>query len=166
MNRIRLSPNFYLDEFIRSETAVRHGIDIVVTPDSDVFNNLIRLCRDVLQPIRNSLGPVHITSGYRPAEVNHLIGGSKRSRHVQALAADIVVTGHTPYNVCEWIRHAYLSIDQCIHEFGHWTHVGIAPLDEAIRRQLLTAYKKPSLTPGQRPKTAYINGIHRIEELL
>lgn len=174
MNRIQLSQNFYLDEFTRSQTAARHGIEIVVAPDSQVFHNLKRLCIEVLQPIRDALGPISISSGYRPAEVNRLIGGSKTSVHVLGLAADFTVAGKTPYEVAQWIaenngsRTPYrkpLWFDQCIHEFGRWVHIGLVDTDKVPRRQLLTAYKRRSRLPLKRPKTIYIPGIHRIQDL-
>ena len=101
MSRIKLSPNFYLDEFTRSQVAVRHDITISVEPDSLVLENLRRLCVNVLQPLREALGPVHVTSGYRPLAVNILVGGSSRSQHIDGLAADIVVSGYTPFEVCQ-----------------------------------------------------------------
>lgn len=164
MNRIQLSNNFYLDEFTRSSTAARHAIRIDVEPDSEVFHNIRRLCRDVLQPLRDQLGSVHITSGYRPPEVNRLVGGSNRSMHRLGLAADIVVTGHTPYEVCSWLANSRLQFDQCIHEFGRWTHIGIVEAEQIPRRQLLTAIKQPAQAAGQRAKTVYSYGIHPVEE--
>ena len=136
MTRIQLSKNFYLDEFTRSEIAIRHDLDIVVDPNSTVFKNLQALCQHVLQPLRDALGPVHILSGYRPTQINQLVGGSKNSQHCKGQAADIVVTGHSPLEVCRWIadRQCY---DQLIHEFGRWTHVSLTRNKQ--RRQRLTA---------------------------
>lgn len=45
MSRTQLSDNFYLDEFTRSQTAVRHGIDMSVRQGGVVYFNLRRLCR-------------------------------------------------------------------------------------------------------------------------
>ena len=125
MSRIKLSPNFYLDEFTRSQVAVRHDITISVEPDSLVLENLRRLCVNVLQPLREALGPVHVTSGYRPLAVNILVGGSSRSQHIDGLAADIVVSGYTPFEVCQWLEQSGRMFDQAIHEFGKWTHVSV-----------------------------------------
>lgn len=165
MARIKLTPNFYLDEFTRSATAARHGIEIHVAPESHIYRNLLRLCRHVLEPLRDSLGPVQIISGYRPLKVNRLVGGDPLSRHMQGMAADIVVPNLSPREVCSMIDYKNLPFDQCVLAFGRWAHVDIPPLYARGRRKLLTSYKKAALLPWQRPKTAYINGFHRIENL-
>ncbi len=182
MSRIQLSKNFYLDEFLISETAARHGIAIEVEIDSDIHRNLERLAKHVLQPIRDHFdAPVTIRSGYRPLKVNRLVGGSKRSANVKGLAADFTVAGVTPFEVCSWIAsniatrvyksqhlrsvQKALPIDQCIHEFGQWVHVGMIEAPHSPRLQLLTAYKQRSRLPGLRPKTVYTQGIHRISDL-
>lgn len=159
MNRIQLSKNFYLDEFTRSETAARHGIEMQVPEDSEVFRNLKRLCQRILQPVRDALGPVHILSGYRPPELNKLLGGSPTSQHCAGLAGDFVVTGHMPLEVAQWIaRHPFSSYDQLIHEFGQWVHVSVPYEHLPHRRELLTAFKAPG-----RKTTCYVHGIHPID---
>ena len=156
MSRIQLSPNFTLDEFTRSQTAIRRGIDNHIEPDSTLHSNLVALCRQLLQPIRDGLGPVHITSGYRSPELNRAIGGSKTSQHCDGLAADIVVSGYSPFEVCEWVVSHNLPYDQLIHEFGRWVHLSIAAQGDFHRHQLLTAYQSNG-------KTAYTQGIHLME---
>nr|WP_055733276.1 D-Ala-D-Ala carboxypeptidase family metallohydrolase [Agarivorans gilvus] len=50
--------------------------------------------------MRKELGkPIKINSAYRTPEHNHKVGGKKNSLHVQAKAADIVVSGMTPKDV-------------------------------------------------------------------
>ena len=146
MQKIQLSKNFYLHEFIRSQVATRHDIEIKVEPESETFANLQRLCVNILQPLREALGPVHITSGYRPLAVNILVGGSNSSLHLNGLAADIVVTGHTPLEVCQWLENSGLHYDQVIHEFGRWTHVAAPFMGHKPRYQLLTAYRDHRVT--------------------
>ncbi len=158
MSRIQLSRNFFLDEFTQSQTASRIGREIEVTPDGPVHLNLKRLCHEVLQPIRDELGPVHITSGYRPSWLNELIGGSERSAHLKGLAADFVVAGTSPYQVSRFIVQRGLPVDQVIHEFGRWTHVGIKEISRAIRYQDLTAHRVGG-------RTVYTPGIHKLEDL-
>lgn len=163
MNRIQLTKNFYLDEFTRSETAERHGIPIIVHPGSEIFKNIQRLCVVVLQPLRDALGPVTILSGHRPASVNKLVGGDKNSFHVLGLAVDIVVAGYTPLQVCQWIRDNIPGFDQLIHEFGRWTHVGLAAANQPPRREVLTAVK---ITSGMKKQTRYIPGILPLDEAI
>jgi hypothetical protein len=157
--RNQLSQNFFLDEFTRSETAARHGIAIVVEPDSGVYRNLVRLCGLLLQPLRDGLGAaVHVTSGYRPPAVNRLVGGSSTSSHVFGLAADVVVAGHTPHAVAEWLARSDLLFDQVIHEFGQWVHLSVADEGEEPAREVLTAYRAAG-------RTAYARGVLRMEEV-
>lgn len=159
MKKTQLSQNFYLHEFTRSQAAARHGIDISVPEGSQVFSNLKHLAEDGLQPARDALGAIFISSGYRPKELNRAIGGSATSAHVHGLAADISVVGHTPLEVAQWFEKSDLPFDQVIHEFGQWVHVGFAPLGDEPRRELLTAVRKPG-------KTHYVQGIHSVEAAL
>lgn len=156
-DRIRLTKNFYLDEFTRSETAARHGIEILVGKNTDVYDSLLLLCRHVLQPLRDALGPVHVISGYRPPKVNRLAKGSKTSAHIDGFAADIVVTGYTPKQVANWIRKNVPGFDQVILEYGLWVHVAINPSTAKPRRQALTAVKVKRLF--RKPKTVYVSGL-------
>lgn len=51
---------------------------------------LERLCRAVLEPIREAWGgPVVVVSGYRTPAYNAAIGGAERSQHCQCTAADV-----------------------------------------------------------------------------
>jgi len=161
MERIQLSKNFYLDEFTRSQTASRMGRPIVVLPGSPEFRNLERLCQTVLQPTRDALGAVNPSSGVRPEWLNTIIGGSKTSQHIYGQAADFTVTGHTPYEVCAWLKASGIVFDQLIHEFGRWVHISIAPDGREPRRQVLTAYHHP-----REDRTVYAPGLHHIKDLL
>ena len=152
----RLSPNFMLSEFTRSQSAARLGRDVIVLPDSPVEFALRRLCKLVLQPLREAVGPIQVTSGYRPAWLNELIGGSPRSQHCQGLAADILApTIMTPLQLCRRIHALGLPYDQLIHEFGGWCHVSIAA-DGLARAEQLTAYHQDGFAK-------YTEGLHSIE---
>ena len=86
-----LSKNFTLEEFIRSSTAERMGIDNV-PKDEEVIENMKALCLEVLQPLRDYVGaPIHINSGYRCPELNEALDGVKGSQHLSGQAADIHV---------------------------------------------------------------------------
>ncbi len=158
--RIRLSDNFYLDEFTRSENAARAGIEIVVEEGSYVYLALKRLCGDILQPLRDVTGPITIWSGYRPDTVNKLVGGSLTSQHRFGQAADIVVVGLTPLEVCQEIEQFGLPFDQLIHEYGQWSHVSIPAPGQKQRRETLTAYK-----PGPDEATLYPRGLHSMASM-
>ncbi len=139
MDRTRLSTHFWLDEFERSQVAARLGIDTRIDPEGPIAANLRRLCAELLQPLRDALGPVFVTSGYRPPALNRAIGGAERSAHLNGRAADIVVPGQAPADVARWAVEHLDGYDQVILEFGRWVHLAIAPEGEAPRRQALTS---------------------------
>lgn len=142
---MKLSDNFSLGEFLVSQTAARHGLDM--TPSDSVIANLKRLCRDVLQPLRDDLrAPIIITSGYRPAELNRMIGGSPNSQHITGQAADIRAVGYLPVDVFELATGLDLPIDQAIEEFQSWVHLSIPAAGEPPRRQLLSAVREDGRT--------------------
>ncbi len=151
---MRLSKNFTIEEFLVSQTATRHGIDM--TPGPEIIENLQRLVTGVMQPLRDEVGVgIFVSSGFRPLELNTRIGGSKTSEHVNGNACDFKVIGQTPFDTAELIVSMELPFDQVIHEFGRWVHCGVRDI---LRAQELTAYKKDG-------KTKYISGILTMESL-
>lgn len=137
---MKLTENFSMHEFLRSQTAARH--DISMDPPLVVIDNLRRLCVDILQPLRdNAHLPISVSSGYRPLELNRMIGGSTTSAHPDGRAADITMQGTTPLELAQMIKEMELPYDQVIHEFGQWVHVGIPLEIENARLMELTAYK-------------------------
>jgi len=150
---MRLSKNFSLGEFLVSQTAERFGIDM--HPPEIIVDNIRMLVKSCLQPLRDESGPIYISSGFRPLELNTRIGGSKTSAHVKGNAVDFSVTNMKPFDVCELIVAMELPYDQVIHEFGRWTHLGVADI---LRGQQLTAYRKEG-------KVRYVNDIIRMEDL-
>ena len=133
-----LSAHFSLEELTASEVAARAGIDN--TPSAEVVRNLARLAEG-LELVRLALGnkPVHVTSGYRSARLNQMVGGSKNSMHIQGLAADILCPAFgPPLEVCRAIARSGIATDQIIHEFGKWTHVAFPRPGQIGRNELLT----------------------------
>jgi uncharacterized protein YcbK (DUF882 family) len=91
---MQLTNNFKLDEF-----TCRDGS---VVPD-EYLPNVINLCEN-LQILREELGrPIIVISGYRSPDYNTKIKGAKRSQHLFAKAADIVVPGMTSLEVRDTI---------------------------------------------------------------
>ena len=90
-NNQMLSPHFSLKETTESQTARKHGIANIPTPDA--VENLRRLCANTLEPLREELGlPVVITSGFRTKILNDLLAhSSERSQHMAGQAADFYV---------------------------------------------------------------------------
>jgi hypothetical protein len=78
LGRIRLSPNFFMRDFLYSEIANFYGIpNLPENPDLAVTAGR-RLCADLLEPIQGAFGRIAIRSGYRSAKVTEY--GNKR-RH-------------------------------------------------------------------------------------
>ena len=84
---MRLSKNFVLSEFTRSNTAKRLGIEN--EPNKRHIQNIQDLVTQVLQPIRSGIGSIRITSGSRSPQLSKAIGSSSRSQHCKGQAADI-----------------------------------------------------------------------------
>lgn len=118
---MKISKHFTLDEFLQSQTAKRHGIDM--TPSSEIVANLSALAVNVLDPLRvHAKCPIIISSGFRPPELNRRVGGSSTSQHMDGEASDNKATKVTPYNLCQMAIRLKLPFDQLIYEYGAWMH--------------------------------------------
>jgi hypothetical protein len=140
MPPFKLSEHFSLAEFTYSQTAARAGISN--QPTADAYVNLQRLAA-IMEEVRTLCGanPVTITSGYRNAQVNALVGGSTTSAHIPGLACDFIIPGFgSPLEICKAVEPhmPLLGIDQLIHEYGDWCHLGLAASDSTARCQCLT----------------------------
>lgn len=127
---MRLTAHFTLAEFTRSESAKRHGVSNTPTPEH--LENIKVLCEKVLEPIREYFGhPINISSGYRSKILNHYIGGSLKSQHMEGKAVDLDLqeTGYGTTNkmLFDYVKDN-LDYDQIIFEFGtekepDWVHI-------------------------------------------
>ncbi len=76
LGRTRLSPNYFLRDFLHSEIAQVEGItNVPVDPDLLIESGR-NLCTQVLEPIQTALGKVSIRSAYRSPTINQ-IGNEK-----------------------------------------------------------------------------------------
>jgi hypothetical protein len=126
----QLSKNFYLHEFIKSDTATRLGIDN--TPPQDVIDNLKYLCENLLQPIRDIVGAVTVNSGYRSPALNKAVNGAKNSQHLTGQAVDFEAVNYSNIELGKIIEQSGLIFDQLIYEFvkktdprAGWIHVSL-----------------------------------------
>lgn len=137
----RLSPHFALSELVRSDTAVRRGIDNM--PPAAVLANMRKMLAPGLERVRALLGvPLQITSGYRSQALNAAVGGAKSSQHLQGLAADFVAPAFgSPRAVARYLaEHAeQIGFSQCIYE-GQWCHVGFPAPGQRPALEVLTAH--------------------------
>jgi hypothetical protein len=145
---VRLSQNFTIQEYIKSQTALRQGIDN--TPTEEHMGNATALFRNVVQKVRDQFGVTVINSGYRGEALNKAVGGSSKSQHCKGEAVDIECPGTPNYDVAKWIEDN-LDFDQLILEFytpgvpdSGWVHVSYK--SEGNRKSVLTAMKENGKT--------------------
>ena len=145
---MRLSKNFTMAEFTKSQTAERKGIDN--TPQGEHLEAAKTLFAEVVQPVRDNFGITTINSGYRCPELNKAVGGSSKSQHCKGEAVDIEVPGIPNAVLAKWIRDN-LEFDQLILEFytpgipdSGWVHVSYKA-DGENRRSILTATRTDCL---------------------
>jgi zinc D-Ala-D-Ala carboxypeptidase len=164
---MRISKNFTLAELTKSNTATRLGISN--TPDKEGIHKLRLLATELLQPLRNAVGPLRVTSGYRSESLNAAIGGSNKSQHTKCEAVDLqfVKRGRMDnMRIFNAIVTLGLDFDQLILEFGNpaptadkdsdnpdWIHISWKITGN--RRQILVAYKDENNRTKYRPKKNY-----------
>lgn len=149
---MKLSENFSLQELLKSQIALRKGINNKPV-NSSIITNLQILCEKVLQPVRNHFAkPVVINSGYRCPKLNKALGSKAKSQHTKGQAADIEIPNVSNKEVAEWIEDN-VSFDQLILEFYNgvdpssgWIHVSYVG-DADNRKQTLTINKNGTF-PG------------------
>lgn len=116
-----LEPKFFeLDELLRSETALNHGIENL--PSWSDIENLHELVMDVLDPIRAQWGqPLVVTSGYRSAELNAKVGGVPASAHMIGCAADVRLASWSKRSITDlfkliqaMVEDGLIEVDQVI----------------------------------------------------
>ena len=140
-----LTKNFTLEELI----ATRHGEN---TPTAEHIENLKLLAQKVLQPLRDNVGKVVVSSGFRCERVNKIVGGDTTSQHCKGEAADII---------CANNRQAFIYIannlpfDQLIWEYGNdkapsWIHVSFKRVGN--RGQILRKQHGKEYEPFKPPR--------------
>ena len=162
---MRISKNFTLAELTKSNTATRLGISN--TPDKEGIHKLRLLATELLQPLRNAVGPLRVTSGFRSESLNAAIGGSNKSQHTKCEAVDLqfVKRGRMDnMRIFNAIISQGLEFDQCILEFGgstahtdsdnpDWIHISWKITGN--RKQVLVAYKDENNKTKYRAKKHY-----------
>ena len=133
---MRLTEHFFLEEFTRSTSAARAGIDNSLPAE---YLPRVQKLAQALENLRQVVGgnPIIIRSGYRCPALNDMTpGSSKTSAHMLGYAADFVIVGIAPLEVCQFIRYTpSIPFDQVIYEYGSWCHLSVDP---RFRRELWT----------------------------
>ena len=146
---MKLSKNFSLAEIEHSNTAKRLGISNEMSEKH--LESMQRLIDNLIQPMRDAIGPIRISSGYRSPKLNKAIGGSSRSQHSKGEALDLQFWEKGKMNnrvIYEWVLESGVEFDQMINEFDFsWIHISLKSREN--RGQVLEAYK------DEKGKTAY-----------
>jgi len=140
-----LTENFTLEELIET----RHGEN---TPTAEHIENLKLLAQKVLQPLRDNVGKVVVSSGFRCERVNKIVGGDTTSQHCKGEAADVICVNN---------RQAFIYIannlpfDQLIWEYGNdkapsWIHVSYKRTGN--RKQILRKEHGKGYEPFKPPR--------------
>ena len=162
---MRLSKNFTLKELTRSNTALRLGINN--EPSKEGIYKLTLLATQILQPLRDSLGALRVTSGYRSFVLSEAIGSSSRSQHCRYEAVDLQYFKRGKMDnikIYQALKELALPFDQVILEFGDateyvdpenpaWIHLSYTINDN--RCQELVAYKDINNKTKYRTVTNY-----------
>ena len=162
---MRLSKNFTLNELTYSATALRLGIEN--SPSKEGILKLTLLATSLLQPLRERLGALRVTSGYRSPQLSEAIGSSSNSQHCRYEAVDLQYVKRGKMNnldIYNALIELDLDYDQCILEFGNateyidptypaWIHLSWKISDN--RKQTLVAYKDINNKTKYRPLINY-----------
>lgn len=135
---IRVSPHFTFAEL--TATDHREFLELQADPPWQVRANLVRLAYDLLEPARALVGPLRVNSGYRCAPLNAAIGGSKTSRHMDGLAADVFPLEMDMRDAYRRLAESGVPLYQIIWEYGRWTHLGAALHGQQPRGERLAIY--------------------------
>ena len=155
------SKNFTINELCYSGTALRLGIDN--KPTKEGIYKLTLLATSLLQSIRDKIGALRVTSGYRSIQLNTTIGGSANSQHCRYEAVDLQYVKKGQMDnlmIYQTLIDLDLDYDQCILEFGNgtknidptspsWVHLSWKLSDN--RKEVLVAYKDGNKTKYRKP---------------
>ncbi len=146
---MKLSKNFTRAEIEHSNTAKR--LDISNEMSDEHLENMQRVIDNLIQPMRDGIGPIRVTSGYRSPKLNKAIGGSSRSQHCKGEALDLQFWKEGKMNnkvIYDWVIDSGIEFDQMINEFDYaWIHISLKSKEN--RKEILEAYK------NEKGKTKY-----------
>jgi len=108
----QLTKNFKLSEF-----KCRDGTDV----PEDLIKD-VQFLAENLQILRDKINmPITVISGYRSPKYNRKIGGARKSQHMKAKAADIIVRGMKPDDVRDEILSLIKEGKMAIGGVGRYT---------------------------------------------
>ena len=166
---MQLTQNFKLDEFTVSA-------GLIIQPSEEQIFCIDKLCKNVLQKIRDKFGPIKVTSGLRNEEsykklLSQGYPASKTSDHFAwstinptgTGAADIVIPGVDTLKVFHWIidnlycrcgQIIYYEDKNFIHVSNHLNEIFIKLELRPESRTVMTSRNGRLLPYARRPKTS------------
>ncbi|MEN0060502.1 MAG: D-Ala-D-Ala carboxypeptidase family metallohydrolase [Myxococcota bacterium] len=131
-----LTPNFKITEL--TKTSSPHAN----VPTAEARCALKALCSAVLEPLREKVGRLEITSGYRSPLVNQDAGGSRSSQHLRGEAADLRPMDHDrlgAWLILVEMIEAGLPVDQAIL-YETTTHVHVSHTARRVARRSIRVF--------------------------
>lgn len=158
LGRVRLSPSFYMRDFLYSEIAAVHGL-LNVPDDPDLAIQVgQQLCAHMLEPLQATFGRLAIRSAFRSAEVN-AFGNKKRlncasnernhAAHIWDRRDGAGLTGATACVVVPWFADRYArgadwrSLAWWIHDHLPYSNLTFFPKLAAFN---IRWYERPQRT--------------------
>lgn len=144
-----ISKHVAYKEVVRSNTARRRGIKNI--PTSRQLGRIIVLCKKVFEPLRKHVKkPIYISSMFRSAKLNRVLGGAKRSQHMANNGAAMDLDAHifgkvTNRELGDYIKDN-LEFDQLIYEdwdqdFDDYAWIHCSYNEGNNRNQVLHMYR-------------------------
>lgn len=144
---MNLSLHLTADEFTRSNTATRLGIDndlpIELLPNAQATADMLERIRAYLSSQAAKTVPILVSSGYRCRALNDAIKSTGKD-HPQARAIDFTAPAFgTPFEVCQALAPCMdaLGLGQLIFEHT-WVHCSTRTPDKFINRILTVRGKE------------------------
>lgn len=185
LGRVRLSPNFFMRDFLYSEIGAFHGISNIPDDPELAIRTGRRLCEEALEPLRDRFGRISIRSAYRSPAVNAfgnahgLSCGSNESNfggHIwdrrradgsTGATASIIVHALIPWyertgrwEAMAWWIHDHLPYDE-LEFFPKYAAFNYGHGDRQSRR--IRSYIPPRRGVLTKPGMANADGEHSME---
>lgn len=127
----KISKYLTVGDAIKSETAIRRGIDNSMNEAQLI--NAKNIATKVYDPIKDKFPNAGCYSFFRSKPLNDAVGGSPSSFHSFAGALDIDTLGNVDNRaIFKWVLDGNVPFNELIWEYGNnqqpeWVHVGLLP---------------------------------------
>jgi len=126
----RLTPNLWSNEVVVTGTGLPNELPRKYVPHA-------LATAVVVQAFRDKVGRLKVNSWYRSPQVNEEVGGWHASRHLKALAMDVVPLDMElaeAWKILTDMVDAGLPVDQAIR-YPTFIHIGISIANDETRRE-------------------------------